>query len=494
MDIRENIKKFYKDVPMPGGYDWNHVETLRMIDLYYNSRYSSGKYDSSGFRKFFYNIVKPTCDIATKFVDIDTKNIFLVPTKGGHELKVHLLQLKLKQWLRSKGIATLLNEIAFDLPKYGHVVIKKTNNGWKKVNIQNLRVNPSSRSIQDSPFVYEVHLMTKAEIEEMGWSTENLKDLPVHRVFECYEKEGKKWKRIIKADVFTKEEDGKVIDTPESFINEDEEFDAPVILQDKKDAPFPYREVKWEEVPGRWLGFGFVEYLENEQVATNETENLERKALAHKALNIYQSRSDTVSGRNLLTGAENGDVLSVDSEITPVQKDNADLSAFNNTRGNWQAGIQRKTFTSDITTGSNLPSRTPLGVANLQAQLATSYFELKREVMGIFVKNWVIGDVIPDFKNDTKKEHILTLVGSDDELSVVDKAIIDAKLTDAKIDWAERTGFFPSRAQVEEARNRVREEISRTKNRYMKIPDRYYEDAKFFIDVITTGEQIDVGV
>ena len=36
---RENISAFYDDVPMPGGYTFNHPATLKMIDAYYQSKY-----------------------------------------------------------------------------------------------------------------------------------------------------------------------------------------------------------------------------------------------------------------------------------------------------------------------------------------------------------------------------------------------------------------------------------------------------------------------
>ena len=51
---RSNIQQFYTKIDMPGGYGFDHVETLKTIDLYYNSKYKTGEYDSLGFRKFFF--------------------------------------------------------------------------------------------------------------------------------------------------------------------------------------------------------------------------------------------------------------------------------------------------------------------------------------------------------------------------------------------------------------------------------------------------------
>ena len=98
---------------MPGGYSHNIPETLKLIDLYYNSQFKTGKYDDLGFRKFFFNVVKPACDIATKFVDLDTKDIILTPESDQSEFKVWFLQKKLKQYLKNEnfGIIFLINKL-----------------------------------------------------------------------------------------------------------------------------------------------------------------------------------------------------------------------------------------------------------------------------------------------------------------------------------------------------------------------------------------------
>ena len=145
--IRENLQMFHQGVEMSGGYEFDQQATLKRIDLYYNGKFESGLHDSQGFRKFFYNITKPACDIATKFVDLDTKDIMLVSERAGDEYKIWVMQRDLKQWMKDNNVAKLLNDIAFDFPKYGHVVVKKAKAGdVSKVNIVNLRMDPTASS------------------------------------------------------------------------------------------------------------------------------------------------------------------------------------------------------------------------------------------------------------------------------------------------------------------------------------------------------------
>jgi len=482
---------------MPGGYSFDHINTLKTIDLYYNGKFKTGAFDSRGRRKFFFNVVKPPCDVATKFIDLDTKDVILHSDRSGDELKVWLMQRKLKQWMKDEGFGKILNQIAHDYPKYGHVVVKIVGDDVKKVNLHNIRLDPTVECMEDSSFVYELHVMSPKEIDDMGWDTTELYargEDSEYLVYECYEKSGKKWKRTIQADVFAKQKGGKYTNrSVEALINEEADYAQPLTIHTDTVKELPYRELKWENVPGRWLGLGFVEYLEDNQIATNEAENLERKGLALSALQLLQTRDDSVGGSNILTDAENGDIIKSETEITPIATEQRNLAAFNATRGRWDQNGDRKTFSFDISRGENLPSRTPLGVANISAGMVTSYFELKREQFGIFVTELIREDVIPSFQNQNSKEHILTFLGSDEELDKLDKTIIDAYVGNAIMKHANKTGFFPSRAQVLDAKIRAQEVLKKQKNRYVKVPENYYRDAKYTIDVNTTGEQFDTG-
>jgi hypothetical protein len=495
--LRNNVRRFYEYVEMPGGYLWGHADTLKTTDLYYNSRYKKGQYDKHGWRKFFYNIVKPACDIASKFVDLDTKDIILIPESESddNETKVWFMQRKLRQWLKDNQFGVLLNEIGRDYPKYGSVVIRKSKTGkWKGVALVNLRFDPSVLSLTDSDFVIELLEMTGDDIRNSGWEyAEKFTEDGSFTIYMCYHKHGDKWDRYIKTSPFNRTKDGGTIQTPESQINKEDEYLPALELDYKTDVPFPYRELHWEKIPGRWLGLGFVEYLFDNQIATNETENLERKGLAHTALKVYQTRDEMIGGSNVLTGIENGAIIKVESEITPIQNEERNLAAFNNTRNRWDQGTERKTFTTDITTGANLPSRTPLGVANLQAQLATSFFELKREQFGLFLKELILADIIPDFKEGSMKAHVLTFSGSDDELERLDRVIIRSRTDRAVEKYIARTSYAPSKLQRKDLEERITEDIERSMNRFVNVPDEFYANARYLLDVLVTGESRDVG-
>lgn len=495
---RKLISSYYEDVEMPGGWYSNQPETLKMVDRLYNSKFKTGQYDPQGLRKFFYNIVKPTCDIATKFIDLDTRDILLTPEHANDELRVFLMQRRLKQWLKDTDFGVLLNDITHLWPIYGHIVIKKSKDGWKAVPLQNLRNNPAASGIVSEDFA-EVYTMTASELEEMGWMNDDLVqrgEIDEYVIYDCFTRKGKKWKREVKADLWShKKSQGGFVRSVESEINHrGKEWIGSVVLHEEEMANHNYREIKWENLPGRALGRGYVEYLEDNQIARNETENLERKAHAFHSTPLLQTRDEEVAGKNTLTNYQPGDIIRANSEITPIANEARNIPQFTETRQNWDQNTERKTFTSDITTGASLPSRTPLGVANQQAAMAASFFERKREELGLFIKRLLLDDIIPNFSKDTVKEHTMVFSCADEEANYLDEAITAALIGAEAMKYVEKTGFFPSKEQRELLRYQVEEKLKGKKNRYLKIPDSFWKNAHYMVDINITGESTDVGV
>lgn len=500
---RENIASFYDSVEMPGGWSFDHIDTLKRINLYYNSKFESGNFDSQGFRKYFYNIVKPACDIATKFIDIDTKNVLIISQKPGDEFKMWVMQKDLYQFMKESKFGNLLNDIAFDLPKYGHVVIKKDkNNNWNIVSLENIRTDLTVSKLEQSSFVYELNNMTPREIKDMkAWDKEAVAQLlqrggRSYVVYECYDYnlgEGKKWKRTFKADLFAKNKQGSIQRSTEALFNQEDEYLPSIVLYEDEVDELPYRELKWENVPGRWLGFGFVEYLFDNQIRRNEVVNLKSKGLYYTSLRIYTTQDETI-GRNILTDVENGDIIKSPTGINPVVNEERNLAAFQSEEQSWDQNSERKTFSFDITRGEEMPSGTPLGVARLSAGMVASYFDIKRENFGLFIKHLILDDILPSFINKTKKEHILTIVSSDKDIDRLRRTIADIAVRRSAVKFMLDTGFYPEPADIERERAKIEAQIQTKKNLFLQIGKDVYENAKYDVDVVVTGEQLDTGV
>lgn len=474
---------------------------LRLIELYYNSQFESGPEDGAR-RKFFYNIVKPACDVATKFIDLDTKHILPFSEKMEDEFRVWILARDLKAWMKEKRFGKLLNRIASALPKYGHVVVKHAGkNELELVNLLNLRFDPAAKNLSSSPCVVEIHLMDRRQIAAMKW--EGAEDfLAAHdrethfEIFECYSMntatDGKMWSRHFMADLFTKRSaSGGQIRTTEAEINEKNgEFLPGVMLHEDETDELPYFECKWEDVPGRLLGMGFVEYLIDNQIRQNELTNNKAKGLEIASKHLFQT-SDEMIGRNVFTDMDNGDIIKTTAPIAPVPVEERSLSSYQEEQARWDLNTERKTFSFDITRGEELPSGTPLGVAKLSQGAVESYYAIKREEFGFFVKELLLHAVIPQFMKDRSKEHALRFFGSDEEIGRLRKALSVSAMRRSILDYAKKTGIIPSQELIQMQKILVERKLEKKKDLELKIPEAFYEDVEFGIDLTITGEEID---
>lgn len=500
MKDSKKIQQFYEDVQMPGGWTHNLADRLKTNELYYLGKFKTGPYDNRGFRKFFLNVIHVACDIARKFMDLDTRDVRLVPERDGDEWTVWLMTRQLKLWMKLKGFARFLNELPDDFLKHGHVVVKAVNGTTKIVPILNLRVEPRRKWLREMNCFYEVHEWSREQVEEIATSAALAEldarlgtSMYTYIVYEKYEKKGKKWAREYLADCFSYNDKGGIQRAVEAQINETREYLPPVVLKADELLKLPYYEEKFEHVPGRWLGYGLVEYLEDNQIAINETDYLERKALHYKALQLWVTADDQLGGQNALVNAENGDFITSQSPVTPLGKDNSDISAFNNTRNVWKDNTDQKAFTSEFVSNGTLPSRTPIGVVNVQAQFATAFFSLKQEVLGILVKQLLEEVIIPEFLKDTQKKHSQVFMGSDEEIGYVHNAITRSMLNKMIAKHVAKTGYAPTQIVTDDFRLQIQKQLKETTELYIEIPESEYENSKYSVDVVITDENVDIG-
>ncbi len=507
---RDSVMMMYNNVDMPGGWKFNHIKTLKQIDLFTNSKYATGEIDDQGFYKFFRDISTAPCDIASKFIDIDVQNFRFLPRPSmqadvtDNELAVYHFNKDFKIYADENKLGALINQHGDDLPKYGSIFTKNVRGQARRVAPHNMKFDPSAPNLRASSFVAEPYLMRKAEILAMRdkWNKiKNFEDVlsrgetDLYLIYEFYENYGTEWKRSIVADVFAwKDNKGGIIRSLESNVNYQGEMLPSVTLHEDTMKELPYYDHKWKNVDGRLLGYGYVEYLFPNQISTNEVENIERKNLYFTSLVLLQTRDHAVGGKNLAS-AQSGDFLDLDSEVTKVPMEERNLAAYNSANSRWDQSTAMKTFSFDIASGNNLPSRTPLGVANLQAGMVTSFYEKKRENFGMHLKDDILKHIIiPSFKDKTAREHLLTIGSDEKDLEEYIKFVAKVYVDKAVADYAEKHGFYPSIEQRKTIEQQTVNELRSRKNQNIKIPDFHYDNIGYKLEVDITGESVDTGV
>jgi hypothetical protein len=62
-------------ITIADGYEFAQYDTLRTIELYHNSRFTTGSTASLGHDKSFFNFCKFRANVAVRATDLDTKDV-----------------------------------------------------------------------------------------------------------------------------------------------------------------------------------------------------------------------------------------------------------------------------------------------------------------------------------------------------------------------------------------------------------------------------------
>jgi hypothetical protein len=484
--IRDNISIYYETFTMPGGYQYCEPEMIKTIDAYYNSHFISGDLDSQGQRKPFYNISKTPCDVGSKLIDFDRKDIIVVPTTYSEftDFEVALRQKKLKDLMKEQNFGELINDLGDDYPKYGHIYAQKTKEGWKDIGITRVRCHPGYEDITRSPFVAVLHSMSKEDILAMDWNGKDLEQVKSgedrdYIVYEYFERKGKKWERKFLTDMYRRTSG---IDTPENqYLKGSDEY-LPGLVLHEDNADLNIRESKWDKVKGRHLGCGFVEILIPEQQEINMVAYLRGKTLFLKALQLFFSKDESI-GNSVVSDLEFGQIINTQFDITALPVNNADISAYNDTFNTYLVNSQKKTHSTDIAVGDALPSGTPLGSAKLQASFTVSYFNKKRENFALFFKP-IIYDLLKEAK--PKKGDVVNLSRSDSEYDFIIEYVAKKK-TDEYFD-----GKVVDKDEYEAKREEIKKQLSDRKVLSIDVDSDFDDKLESYVDVVITGEAVDI--
>jgi hypothetical protein len=458
-------------------------DILELIDYYWMNRYRDGDTDSTGFKKAFFNVITPPSEVASKMIDLDTKDIRIKAVEGQSYYPAWLFGKDLKVWMKDKKnnygktFGQFLNEIVYKYPKYGHLIAKKAKDTVHLVNLQNLSNKEDGGFILESDLIVEEHQYTPYQIRRQGWDKKK-----VEKAIEKYEKDGVI--KVLEAHGDCGSDKYNYFILPKDADNDE------IIFYDNKEREDLYKELKFDDIPGRAMGRGMPERLFEAQIAKNQQENWLRSGQRWSSKHIFQTRDDTMA-KNLITQIENGDVLTVLSEITAVPVEERNLPAYNWLDNKWDKHIQEMSFAYNQVRGERPPSGTPLGTSILQTNMAVQYYDLKREELGMFIKDILYDWIIPSFKSQKNKRHELMLGEfEEDELDKMRNLILTNKANQAILRYIAKNMRLPSARDAEVLKAIEKEKL--LKSRGIQIPDKFYENLKYKIDIIITNEQIDV--
>jgi hypothetical protein len=468
------------------GYEYNQSDTLNLIEFVGASKFEKGDKDSEGQQKIYLNNSVFRSDVASKQIDIDVKNIVFVPDNFESDTATKVYRRKFKRYAKDKGLSMELNRFVEEFPFYGSLVVKKIKDGYELVDLNKLRNQQDAKSLNEASYVIIEHEMKMWEAQAMpDWDLSGL-DYNWDDDITVYERYGR-----VPARFFDASADEKTSVDTVSFIAFDKKgkkTESRMLFIEQIDER-PFLEEHWKRRKGRWLGVGEIENNFENQKARNAIFNLRMRNAFWSAKKIFQSTDETVA-KNLVSEVRDGDVLNPNAggQITLVNTQTQGLADFNSAEEVIEKNSDQKAFTYEVVTGENMPSGTPFRLGVVLSESANSHFALKKEKLALFIKQIIYQFIFPDFYKSIDKESIEAIYTTDEDY---EELIGDFK----KIKLAEFTKevvFTEFRLPTEEEIQVFEQLIDAKKGFEINVLKKELEDAKYKIDIVITGESIDL--
>lgn len=390
-----------------GGWRYSQKETIDDITLVCASKFKTGDIDEQGQQKLYLNTSTFGRDVAVKNTDLDVKNFIFKPETRNDRPASYLTSKRFSNWAKKKELGGVMNEIGEDTPTYGSAVIKRCGDELERIPLQSLINTPTACSLEEAVemdgYVIVMHELSYYQVGEYeDWETDSYdgtrKYYEMYSLLPRYALTEEKAKYVSKGD-----KDEKVWSM--SIICD--ETKKVVYCAEIDEEDFPFEEVHWERVPGRWLGRGVIESSFENQKAMNMIANLQKRGMLWSSKRIFQTQGDT-AGKNLIKNVHDGQVLEVGPNglITQVNQASQALPDYNSGMNLWGENLKQKTFTFEVATGESMPSSTPFRLGVILSDAAASYFERKRETIGLFWARVFWEQVIPIFKKEIEDEMV----------------------------------------------------------------------------------------
>jgi len=511
--IRYEVDQFlYNFISPVPGYAFNTYQTIKRIFLYLSNRYENGSF-YLGREKLFFNIVLPPVEVATKMLSVDPKNIKLIPTNPDSYFPTYLLEKELRQWLKESEMGKILNQIAEEAPRYGSVFLEKTKDGARVCDIRRMMYDPSVERILDSRFVTTVNYMADVDLikaaKEGNWDMDAvelaierfgntqaaqamedfsgnlnvMRSSPQVKVYKRFGEVPRHWldggksDEMVRAlficagpDVLQRNTSGQVVGEL-----------GVTLFKSEWRGDYPFKDFHYTKIKGRLLGMGVVEMLFDVQTRFNELKNQKRLSMELSTLHLFQTKDKTLV-RNVLTDLENGDIMFSPNGVEPVANEERNLPAFQQEEESYSNQVDKLSFAYEAIRGDNQTSNQTLGEVQIQVASASGVYGFKKKNLRYFLKGFFNDLVMPQLIKDLTPEHIMRFTGTAQELDKLDAAAAELYANEVIIKTAMSGGRVDQNLQDAARQKAIKEYRKNGTNRFLKIKNQYYKDAKFDFD------------
>ena len=500
-------------------------EDINTTEAYLNSKHISGDTDYLGRPKPFFNIVVGARNIWFRATDIDCKNIKLRATKDKEMIEAFVATIKFQEWIKKQSFGQFLNDLGLSLASHGSTVskfIERENELIAQVmDWNNIIVDPID--FENNVKIEKLWFTPFQLLKQKGYNKEKVKELlsqvETRKTITGEQKDNKS------GYIPVYEVHGEL---PLSLLTNDEKDDETYVQQihivsflakkDNKDKYDEYTLYSGREKhdpyfithlikkDGQTYAGGAVKNLFEAQWMVNHSQKQIKDQLDLASKIIFQTSDGSFVGQNMLSSIENGDILK--HEINqPLERlsDNADISALQAFKADWQNVANKINGISEAMQGENAPSGTAWRLVQAQLQESHSLFELMTENKGLAITEMIRRYVLPFFKKQLNNDEQISAILEEENIKQIDSMYIPNEVTRRLNQKKKETIlsgeiFDPGFEAADMAEANA--EISKTltgNQRFIKpsdVPNKtwkeVFDDMEFDIDIDITGEAKDV--
>lgn len=447
--VRKTEQEFISGTTHRSKYvDTSLYNDINTIDAYLNSVHISGKYDSLGREKPFYNIVNMARNVWYRATDIDRKNIIVSPTKVKDTLLSFFATIKLQKWMKTADFGTFLNRWGLVLAAYNSAVVKmvEVNGKLSALVVPWNRIYCDELDFDGNPKIEIIELTPGQLRQREGYDQEMVESLIAAQ------------QSRTDADGRQKDQKNNYIklyeihgNLPLSFLT-GEEKDRDQYAQQMHIISFQEKKEKGEYddftlYKGRekkdvymltWLIpsedgsislWGSVKNLFEAQWMTNHTAKSIKDYLDLASKIIWQTSDGNLQGQNVLQSIETGDFIihAPNQPLTLVSTNPQNTMVFENYGRQWEELGNKINGISDSMLGSNPPSGTAWRQTEALLTEGHSLFDLMTENKGLAIEKMLREFIIPHLKKqfDNKDEIVANL--DDHGIDKIDEMFINSQ-------------------------------------------------------------------
>lgn len=490
----------------------------------YNSKFQETT-DNTGLEKIFFNISWILYRTVFFSSDIDQKDLQMRATNNSSVPVVALLRMAVENYLSRIHFGKTIDDIRAYMIAFGTAITKVVDGQPKLVDLKNITRPAHIEDIQESG-VLERTFYTYEEI--MMIDMDEYAEFYVGEIWKKMQKEGqylfvvyeywhqfkikgeihKGCKRYLDCDLLTPERARKnavewdpyvFLDSFKTPYKKRRTSKALIKKYGEYEEIYPYMQVNFIDVPGRWLGFGVLEIVKGLQMYYNEKYHLFRKKDLLDLRGIFKHKKGAGNAsleQRFLDNMETGAFVDLEEgeDLERLIMDMKTGEFIASTEKIMELARQMVGVTAQGV-GQDMPSTTTatVGILNQKTQQTTYDYVIERmsHFLTALFEDFYMATII----DEISEEEMFQIVGDPSELRELDKKFTANLVNNMAEEFKMQQGFYPLPEMVDGWRDEIMQsQESFGDMRFAELKADVIKDLPFSVQFYVNNERFDKAV